>query len=433
VSFVRRSTTAIVISLLALGVAALACLPEDAGALSRSQAGYLHGANKGVKQTNRWWNHRRHWYSSVLGGPNVASLWGVVPLFEALNGLQLAAPSPRHRHMLSKFAWGAQRYLNPTLEPVPGFGPKPGQHAPGKTTWFDDNGWWGLAFLDAYQATGNPRWLTDAQIAQNFISVSGWDTTPGRPGGIWWNTNHSFYAGESLASGTLLSARLYAITHDQHYLDDALKFIAWGDVWLTDPASGLYARLRKPSTYMTGVAPPVAGAASEADARALAANPDEAAKLVAAGQPVPAPGEARSAFNNYPPFAPSGMPYVNGPMILAHRIICDETDKVSFCQRAEQLAARTIEVYERFWMGPQFDFWYVRTMLEFAGRDNSANWYGIAQRSARSALHRAHDRHGLYLRTWYGKKAARASAPKGSLQLHAANAALFAWMAALGR
>ena len=84
----------------------------------------------------------------------------------------------------------------------------------GKTTWFDDNGWWGLAFLDAYRATGNGRYLADAEIAQNFISVAGWDTTPGRPGGIWWNTNHSFYAGESLAGGTLLSARLYAITHD---------------------------------------------------------------------------------------------------------------------------------------------------------------------------------------------------------------------------
>jgi hypothetical protein len=124
---------------------------------------------------------------------------------------------------------------------------------------------------------------------------------------------------------------------------------------------------------------------------------------------------------------------VNGPMILAHRIICEETGQRGFCERAQQLAATTLSVYDRFWMGPQFDFWYLRTMLEFAHRDLSADWFGIAHRSARSALNRTRDRHGLYLRTWYGKKAARASAPKGSLQLHAANAALFAWMAALGR
>jgi Glycosyl hydrolase family 76 len=438
VSLVRRSSIAAVITSLTLALVGVAVMPASASGLTRSQAHYLAAANKGVKQTHKWWNHGRRWYASVLGGPNVASLWGIVPLFEALNGLQIAQPSNRHHHQLNRFARGAERYLNPNLEPVPGFGPKPGQREPGKTTWFDDNGWWGLAFLDAYRATGNPRYLYDAQVAQRFISVSGWDTTPGRPGGIWWNTNHSFYAGESLAGGTLLSARLYAITHQQNYLDDALKFIAWGDVWLTDPATGLYARLRKPKTYKTGKPgptppPPDSPAAEAADARALAENPDEAAKLEASGQRVPAPGEARSAFNNYPAFAPSPMPYVNGPMILAHRIICEQTGVKSFCARAADLAARTLQVYQRFWMGPQFDFWYVRTMLEFAQLDNNGNWYGIVQRNARSALHRARDRHGLYLRTWYGKKAARANAPKGSIQLHAANAALFAWMGALGR
>jgi hypothetical protein len=423
---------------LAVTLIGAASLPATGSAFSASQARYLRAANTGVKQTNRWWNRGRHWYSSVLGGSNVASLWGIVPLFEALNGLAIATPSHRHLRALNRFARGAERYLNPSLEPVPGFGPKPGQREPGKTTWFDDNGWWGLAFLDAYRATGNPRYLFDAEIAQQFISVSGWDSTPGRPGGIWWNTNHSFYAGESLAGGTLLSARLYALTHEQHYLDDALKYIAWGDVWLTDPTTGLYARLRKPNTYGTTSGSAARGttaatAAAAADQLALSANPDEAAKLEAAGQATPAPGEAQPAFNNYPPFAPLPMPYVNGPMILAHRIICDQTGKQSYCQRARQLAATTLRVYRRFWMGPQFDFWYVRTMLEFAQLDQGGNWYGIAQRSARSALHRARDGQGLYLRTWYGKKAARANAPEGSLQLHAANAALFAWMAALGR
>jgi hypothetical protein len=440
VSFVRRSSITALIALTVLAVAGIAVLPGSASALSRSQAHYLAAANKGVKQAHRWWSPRLRWYRAVLDQGTVASLWGIVPLFEAVNGLQIAQPSRRHRAQLNRFARGAERYLNRTLEPVPGFGPKPGQRNPGKTTWFDDNGWWGLAFLDAYRATGDPRYLNDAMIAQRFISVSGWDTTPGRPGGIWWNTNHSFYAGESLAGGTLLSARLYALTHQQSYLDDALKFIAWGDVWLTDPSTGLYARLRKPKTYKTGTtsggdatAPGSPVAAAAADQRALIANPDEAAKLEASGMPVPAPGEAQSAFNNYPPFAPSPMPYVNGPMILAHRIICEATGTKSFCDRAADLAARTLQVYQRFWMGPQFDFWYVRTMLEYAQMDNSSNWYGIIQRNARSALHRARDRHGLYLRTWYGKKAAHANAPKGSVQLHSANAALFAWMAALGR
>src|SRR5512144_3288543 len=90
VSLVRRSSIAALASLLALAVLGLACLPSDAGAWSRSQARYLRAADQGVKQTDRWWNRGRHWYSSVLGGRKVVSLWGVVPLFEALNGLQIA-------------------------------------------------------------------------------------------------------------------------------------------------------------------------------------------------------------------------------------------------------------------------------------------------------------------------------------------------------
>ena len=283
------------VSLAALALAGLACMPAGAGAFSASQARYLKAANQGVKQTQ----------PLVEPGPSLVQLGDgrVEPGFAlgsraALRGARRAADR------------GSIQPPPPSAQPVrlgspavsqsarssrfPGFGPRPRQHEPGKTTWFDDNGWWGLAFLDAYRATGNGRYLTDAEIAQNFISVSGWDNTPGRPGGIWWNTNHSFYAGESLASGTLLSARLYAITHDKHYLDDATKFIDWANVWLVDPHNGAVrppaqARhlrqgddrgLRHRERYV-----PRAGGRRRA--KALSANPDEAAKLEAAGTPVP--------------------------------------------------------------------------------------------------------------------------------------------------
>jgi len=399
--------------------------------MSKTQRVFLRAAERGVQQSNQWWQKKRHWYRSTLDGTQTASLWGVVPLFEALNAIQLAKPSHPHRHMLNRFARGAERYLNPSLEPVAGFGPKPRQRNPGKTTWFDDNGWWGLAFLDAYEATGRPRYLNDAMIADQFISVSGWDTTPGRPGGLWWNTNHSFYAGETLAGGTLLSARLYAITHDQHYLDDAVKYINWADVWLVDPATGLYARLRKPGSYGVGSGATAAAAttAQARDSAALERNPDEAAKLsAAAGDQGP-----QLLGNTEPPFVPLPMPYVQGPMILAHRIICEATGINSYCDRAEDLAQRTITVYQRFWMGPQYDRVYLHEMLELYKQDGNPDWYGMAASNAWRALRKAHDRHGLYLRTWYGKKPVNAGSSKGSLQLHAANTAVFAWMAAIGR
>lgn len=436
--FVQRSKPAILIALLAVAAIAFVCLPTRASALSGSQETYLGAAKRGIKQTGRWWDSHIHWYSSVLGGHNAATLWQTVPLFEALSGIEQADPSPRHLSALTRFGWAAERYLNTGLQPVPCFG---NHQFPHGTAWFDDNGWWGLAFLDAYRATGNPRYLTDAEIAQNCISVSGWDATPGRPGGLWWNTNESFYAGESLAGGTLLSARLYSITHAENYLDDALKFIRWGDVWLTDPGTGLYARLRKPGTY-AGVANPQStgapatgptqAAATAADQRAFAKNPDEAQKLEAAGGGIPMDGAAASA-NSYPPFDPVPMPYVNGPMILAHRIICEATGVQSYCARASQLAGIAQQVYQHFSMGPQYDFWYVRSMLEFARDDQNSDWYSMLATNAATALRKARGRHNLYLKTWYGQGPGNAGAPGGSLQLHAANAALFAWMSVLGR
>ncbi len=89
----------------------------------------------------------------------------------------------------------------------------------------------GLTFLDAYQVTGKRRYVGDAEAALRFIARSGWDSSPGSEG-LWWNTQHTFFAGEALASGTELAARLYAITHKPQFLAEAQKFIAWGDQWL---------------------------------------------------------------------------------------------------------------------------------------------------------------------------------------------------------
>ena len=113
-SLVRRSSITAVITSLTLVLIGVVVLPDSASALSRSQGRYLAAANKGVKQTHRWWSPRMHWYRAVLDQGRVASLWGSVPLFEALNGLQIAQPSKRHRHRLNRFARGSERYLNPT-------------------------------------------------------------------------------------------------------------------------------------------------------------------------------------------------------------------------------------------------------------------------------------------------------------------------------
>ena len=52
---------------------------------------------------------------------------------------------------------------------------------------FNDDIMWGvIAFARAYEATGNPTFLSQAQIQFNAVWSRGWDANLG--GGLWWNT-----------------------------------------------------------------------------------------------------------------------------------------------------------------------------------------------------------------------------------------------------
>jgi len=56
-------------------------------------------------------------------------------------------------------------------------------------SYIDDTGWWGMAWLRAYQYTGNTACLQTAQYDANYMDEY-WDTgTCG--GGVWWSTAES--------------------------------------------------------------------------------------------------------------------------------------------------------------------------------------------------------------------------------------------------
>ncbi|MGH2911984.1 MAG: glycoside hydrolase family 76 protein, partial [Solirubrobacteraceae bacterium] len=188
-------------------------LPRTEGAALASQAdaqaqAYLQIAEAGVTRAERLWRDKRlGWYDSRLGGHTrypLVTIWDAVPLFEAVDAIDIASPTPAHKDAVAAFVRGAERYWDAKLRPTPAFAPYPADRGQVRT-WFDDNGWWGLAFLDAYRATGTARYLRDGERAFAFIAAEGWRKNGG---GLWWNTSHPYLAGEPLAAGSLLGALL---------------------------------------------------------------------------------------------------------------------------------------------------------------------------------------------------------------------------------
>jgi len=368
---------------LALSCASQArALPPAAGvpvltpapALSAAQQRYLALAQAGVEQAKqRWWDPRRAWYDARLNDRErypLATLWDSVPLFESLDAIAIAQPTAANRRALASFAAGAERYLNRGLRPIPGYSPYPGDREADTETWFDDNGWWGIAFVEAYRATAARRYLLDAERALRYIATVGWDSGAG---GIWWNTDHPYRAGEALASGTLLATLLYQQTHSSFALGQARKFLAWGDTSGFSASNELYA----------------------------GSNLD-----------------------------PTPIDYVEAPLIYAQAALCRLTGIAGECERAEKLKAIALNRFGYLLdFSPQYDAIYLQWMLALYALDGDPTLYLLAADNARDAHTRAANGEGLYLLSWNGETLPERYALPGMLQTQAATTSVFAWLA----
>jgi hypothetical protein len=332
---------------------------------------YLHLAEAGVNRAESLWRDRRlGWYDSHLDDGNrypLATIWDATPLFEALDAIEIAAPSPAHRAAVEAFAKGAERYWDAALKPYPGFAPYPDDRGQVRA-WFDDNGWWGLAFLDAYRATGSSSYLREAERAFAFIARAGWNA---KGGGLWWNTSHPYIAGEPLAAGSLLGAQLFKLTGKPVYRNEVLKFLDWAELSFTTERH-LYKRTD---------------------------------------------------------FDPTPTPYIEGTLVEAHQVLCEGGVSES-CARARGLADASGERFSnRLNMGPQFDTIYLHWMLAYGTQSGEVRWRALAEEMAGQAQAQARDARGLYSRAWDGTPITQHQAVPNMLQTDAATLELFAWLA----
>lgn len=93
--------------------------------------------------------------------------------------------------------------------------------------YYDDEGWWALAWIDAYDLTHDPRYLAMARSIFDDMAAS-WDDTCG--GGIWWSKDRKYknaIANELFFSvAAHLASRVYS-ADGQKYADWASREWKW--------------------------------------------------------------------------------------------------------------------------------------------------------------------------------------------------------------
>jgi hypothetical protein len=335
--------------------------------------GYVALGQQGFEQADRW--RSGSWYCEYLActhGPySLLTVWGEVPMFEAVDALELAQPSAAHRAMVNRFAHSSERFWNSYLG---GYAPYPNDSGRGAEAWFDDNGWLGLAFLNAYKATHEHRFLEDAQRAFHFIATQGWDYAGG--GGMWWNTEHPYHSGPALASDTLLGVLLYNEDHQASQLQDAKTYVDWANAQDTNDERKLY--------------------------------------LEQSNQPL--------SVNDY----------VQAPLIFAQYLLCKDGQGEAYCVRAGRTAATLAETNVtkagyRYNYGPEYDAIYLQWMMAYGQATGDPYWLKLAELSDAAASHDAADGAGLWLSSWWGGPIADPETHAGMFRTMAATTSLFAW------
>ncbi|HUN79014.1 MAG TPA: hypothetical protein VMU32_08850 [Solirubrobacteraceae bacterium] len=350
-----------------LPVGSAATALATSGARAARTPDYLGLAEAGVRQSASW--RSGDWYCEYLGCTGaypLLTVWGDVRMFESVAAIDMADPSPAHRALVDRFGHASERYWNPYLN---GYAPYPDDRYRGAEAWFDDNGWLGVAFVQAYRATGERRYLHDAVRAFDFIAADGWDASGG---GIWWNTDHPYRAGEALAAGSLLGMLLYDVGHNRFDLDEARKFVDWGDAH----DIGFH------GLFLSG-----------------------------------GPGS-------------TVIDYVQAPLIYAQYLICQATGVQSYCGHAADQARSMTEIYGyRYNFAPLYDSIFFEWMMAYGRAVGDAHWQELAEVNAAAAARHASLGDGLWLGSWWGGPIEDSQTLPGMFRTMAGTTSLFAWLA----
>lgn len=200
--YLRRLFPAICIPLLACGGSSGT---GGGSPLPKGSLSYLQQATDGVQRLQGWYVQSTGLYSTT-GWWNSANAITVLVDYSKVSG------SAQYGPLLSHTFVSAQKTYPNFFD-----------------NYYDDDGWWALAWIDAYDLTKNPEYLSMASSI--FTEMTGAWGTHTCGGGIWWSKAHTYK--NAIANELFLSvaAHLANRTNDPglqaQYLSWAQKEWQW--------------------------------------------------------------------------------------------------------------------------------------------------------------------------------------------------------------
>lgn len=140
--------------------------PANPGSPATTTQSYSQQAASGIQTLQQWYLPASGLYAAPTGWWNTANSITVLANYERVTS------STAYNSVLANTFTVAQ-----------------GAHANFVNMYYDDDGWWALAWIDAYDITGNASYLAMAETIFTTMT-GGWDSTCG--GGVWWSTSMSY-------------------------------------------------------------------------------------------------------------------------------------------------------------------------------------------------------------------------------------------------
>ncbi|HLJ79764.1 MAG TPA: glycoside hydrolase family 76 protein [Acidobacteriaceae bacterium] len=140
----------------------------NGGGASSDATRYAQNATTAAAVLQTWYSQSTGLYASPSGWWNAANSMTALANYARVTG------DTRYNSVLANTFSAAQK-----------------AHANFINEYYDDQQWWALAWIDAYDATGKASYLSMAETIFANVAANGWDTTT-CGGGVWWSTAKAY-------------------------------------------------------------------------------------------------------------------------------------------------------------------------------------------------------------------------------------------------